>query len=157
MYYLISSICFLPTMLLLQQHLKQQWQNINQHIKPASLKKKKKLFWKLLLLTNCQCGRKPKEFEKKKKIPANYKHKTSINTAQSTSLKNASYITNPTVWKSPFLFPKKEIKFKYLQCHETYPWHHRLLALFWSPHRWDTQMGMWHQSRTVGLLFPVTA
>ena len=59
--------------------------------------------------------------KKKKKIPANHKHKTSINTAQSTSLKNASYITNPTVWKSLFLLPKKEIKFKYLRCHETYP------------------------------------
>ena len=110
MYYLTSSICFLPTMLLLQQHLEQQRQNINQHIKPASLKKKKKLFWKLLLLTNCQCGRKPKEFEKKKKkIPANYKHKTNINIAQSTSLKNASYITNPTVWKSPFFSQRKKL------------------------------------------------
>lgn len=65
--------------------------------------------------------------------------------------------TKTIVWKSRLPFPNERKQYKYLQYHETYPWHHRLWVLFWSPHRWDTQMGKWHPSKTVGLLFPVTA
>lgn len=83
--------------------------------------KEKNLLWELLLPPSCQFGTKPNEFEGGKKILANYKHNTSINTTRIPSWKNASVTKNPMVGKRVTPFPKGKKKYKDLRCHETYP------------------------------------